>query len=82
MDIASFVFNINSLLPYKWVVYREGEDPRRRSNFSFCDMLKFQSVWLTAEKEFKSKDNPLNDRPPFCLSLVLGSSKRGQFTWC
>ena len=38
-------------------------------------MHKFQSVWLTEEKELGSKDSPLNNLPPFLfwLSLVLGS---------
>ena len=46
------------------------------TTFRSVYMQKFQSVWLTEKKELKSKDNQLNDLPPFlfCLSLVLGSS--------
>ena len=38
-------------------------------------MQKFRSLWLTEEKEFKSKYSPLNTLPPFlfCLSLILRS---------
>ena len=41
-------------------------------------MRKFRSVCLTEEKELKSKDNPLNDQPPFlfCLFLVLTNLPR------
>ena len=41
-------------------------------------MRKFRSVCLTEEEELRSKDNPLNDQPPFlfCLFLVLTNLPR------
>ena len=60
------------------------EDPSTRkilegeTTFRVGLHAKFRSVCLTDEKELRSKDNPLNDQPPFlfCLFLALENLPR------